>query len=59
MVDETQDNSTTQWELVDLLQGTHKNLFVVGDPDQCIYEWRGASPTRLISFEDNYYLPQN
>ena len=54
MVDETQDNSTTQWELVDLLQGTHKNLFVVGDPDQCIYEWRGASPTGLISFEDNY-----
>ena len=56
MVDETQDNSTSQWELVRILQAEHKNLFVVGDPDQCIYEWRGAKPNTLVLF-DNIYSP--
>ena len=56
MVDETQDNSTSQWELVNMLQDGHKNLFVVGDPDQCIYEWRGAKPETLVQF-DNIYSP--
>lgn len=56
MVDETQDNSTTQWALVNMLQEEHKNLFVVGDPDQCIYEWRGAKPGTLVQF-DNIYSP--
>ncbi|MEG0467871.1 MAG: UvrD-helicase domain-containing protein [Mucinivorans sp.] len=51
MVDETQDNSDKQWYFVSMLQEMHKNLFVVGDPDQCIYEWRGAKPTGLINFE--------
>lgn len=54
MVDETQDNSKKQWDLVHMLQGYHKNLFVVGDPDQCIYEWRYAQPKALVNFDKNY-----
>jgi len=56
MVDEIQDNSITQWGLVNMLQAGHKNLFVVGDPDQCIYEWRGAKPDTLVQF-DKIYSP--
>lgn len=56
MVDETQDNSDAQWSLVEMLQGFHHNLFVVGDPDQCIYEWRGAKPDTLVAF-DSIYSP--
>ena len=54
MVDETQDNSNAQWGLVDMLQAKHNNLFVVGDPDQCIYEWRGAKPKDLLRFDETY-----
>lgn len=54
MVDEAQDNSHIQWELIRLLSGTHKNLFVVGDPDQAIYSFRGARPEGLVSFSRNY-----
>ena len=53
-VDETQDSSTKQFYLVDLLSQVHKNLFVVGDPDQTIYEWRGAKPEILIDFDKRY-----
>lgn len=56
MVDETQDNNDTQWSLVNMLQGVHHNLFIVGDPDQCIYEWRGAKPDTLVAF-DSVYSP--
>lgn len=56
MVDESQDNSDIQWSLVNMLQGVHHNLFVVGDPDQCIYEWRGAKPDTLLAF-DRMYSP--
>lgn len=54
MVDETQDNSSMQWKFVDMLQAVHKNLFVVGDPDQCIYEWRGARPETLVNFDKTF-----
>lgn len=54
MVDETQDNSEIQWRLVGKLQEKSKNLFVVGDPDQCIYEWRGARPERLNIFDESF-----
>lgn len=54
MVDETQDNSSMQWKFVELLQGVHHNLFVVGDPDQCIYEWRGARPETLVNFDKRF-----
>ena len=53
-VDETQDSSPKQFYLVDILSQMHKNLFVVGDPDQTIYEWRGARPELLVNFDKNY-----
>jgi len=53
-VDETQDSSTKQFYLVELLSQVHKNLFVVGDPDQTIYEWRGAKPEILVDFDKRY-----
>lgn len=54
MVDETQDNSSLQWKFVNMLQEVHHNLFVVGDPDQCIYEWRGARPETLVNFDKTF-----
>ncbi|WP_082472466.1 ATP-dependent helicase [Flavobacterium sp. Leaf82] len=50
-VDEAQDSSDSQFELVEMLSRIHKNLFVVGDPDQTIYEWRGAKPEYLVDFD--------
>lgn len=49
-VDEFQDVNASQYELVTLLSGKHGNLFVVGDPDQTIYEWRGASVRFFLDF---------
>jgi DNA helicase-2/ATP-dependent DNA helicase PcrA len=49
-VDEAQDSSKKQYNLVSLLSERHKNLFMVGDPDQTIYEWRGARPEFLVDF---------
>lgn len=54
MVDETQDNNRDQWIFVDLLSNINKNLFIVGDPDQSIYEWRGARPEKLVNFNENH-----
>ena len=51
MVDEFQDVSLRQNELVELLSAKHGNLFVVGDPDQTIYSWRGADPAILVDFD--------
>ena len=51
MVDEFQDASNRQSELVEMLSGVHGNLFVVGDPDQTIYTWRGAKPEILVNFK--------
>lgn len=50
-VDEAQDSSDSQFELVEMLSRVHQNLFVVGDPDQTIYEWRGAKPEYLVDFD--------
>jgi DNA helicase-2/ATP-dependent DNA helicase PcrA len=50
MVDEFQDTNAIQYELVKLLCSTHKNVFVVGDEDQCIYTWRGASYRNIGRF---------
>jgi DNA helicase-2/ATP-dependent DNA helicase PcrA len=50
-VDEAQDSSDKQFLLVEMLSSLHKNLFVVGDPDQTIYEWRGAKPEILVNFD--------
>ncbi|MCR5402258.1 MAG: UvrD-helicase domain-containing protein [Butyrivibrio sp.] len=54
MIDEFQDIDSLQYELMEVLAGYHKNLFVVGDPDQTIYTWRGANIGYLIDF-DRYF----
>lgn len=51
MVDEVQDLSATDWKLIRILASHHGNLCVVGDPDQAIYEWRGASPDLFLNFQ--------
>jgi len=50
MVDEAQDCNLDNWQIVEKLAAGHGNLFVVGDPDQAIYEWRGAKPERFVNF---------
>ncbi len=50
LVDEFQDTNVIQYELVKLLASKHKNIFVVGDEDQCIYSWRGASYKNIARF---------
>ena len=54
MIDEFQDIDKPQIDLMNLLIGTHKNLFVVGDPDQTIYSWRGADERFLMRFADEH-----
>ncbi len=51
MLDEAQDCNKSDWTIVETLQGIHHNLFIVGDPDQAIYEWRGARPKMFIDFK--------
>ena len=51
MVDEFQDVSENQYALADILSAYHKNLFVVGDPDQTIYSWRGADINYILHFD--------
>ena len=51
MIDEAQDCSCSDWQIIDSIQGEHHNVFIVGDPDQCIYEWRGATPAAFINFK--------
>ena len=50
MVDEAQDCNSTDWDIVETLAQQCGNLFIVGDPDQSIYEWRGAKPDRFVAF---------
>ena len=50
-VDEVQDCNDNDWTIVEMLASVNKNLFVVGDPDQAIYEWRGAKPTTFVKFK--------
>jgi len=71
LVDEFQDTDGAQYQLVQLLSGAKKNIFVVGDEDQSIYGWRGADfrnvlrfrrdypETRVILLEQNYRSTQN
>ena len=54
MVDEYQDIDPQQYRLADLLSSYHKNLFVVGDPDQTIYGWRGADVNRILEFDKHH-----
>ncbi len=54
MVDEYQDTNHAQYELVRLLGSVHGNVCVVGDDDQSIYRFRGATIENILNFEDDY-----
>lgn len=51
MIDEFQDIDALQYHLMEVLCGYHGNLFIVGDPDQTIYTWRGANVRYLLDFD--------
>ncbi len=53
-VDEYQDTNGVQYEIVRLLVGSNKNICVVGDIDQNIYSWRGATIENIMNFEKDY-----
>lgn len=65
LVDEFQDTNWAQYELVKLLAGDARNVTVVGDDDQAIYKFRGASLANILQFRDDYadakavYLTEN
>jgi DNA helicase-2/ATP-dependent DNA helicase PcrA len=54
LVDEYQDTNRAQFELIGHIVEESRNLFVVGDDDQSIYSWRGATPSNIIDFERHY-----
>ena len=54
MVDEFQDIDKDQYALAEILSGYHRNLFVVGDPDQTIYTWRGADVKFILEFDSRH-----
>lgn len=54
LIDEYQDTNEAQYSFVKLLAGETPNLFVVGDPDQAIYSWRGANIRNILQFEKDF-----
>lgn len=54
MIDEFQDIDLLQYELMSVLCAYHGNLFIVGDPDQTIYTWRGANVKYLLDFDKEF-----
>lgn len=53
-VDEFQDVDKEQYELIRLLTSVHDNIYVVGDPDQTIFTWRGADVNIIVNFEKDF-----
>lgn len=53
-VDEFQDSSFTEMQLIDMISDKHRNLMIVGDPDQNIYEWRGSDVKLLVDFDKKH-----
>ncbi len=54
MIDEYQDTNEIQYRMVNLLAGAHGNICAVGDEDQCIYQWRGATIRNILEFEEDF-----
>jgi DNA helicase II / ATP-dependent DNA helicase PcrA len=54
LVDEYQDTNRAQYRMVRLLTEEHRNICVVGDPDQSVYRWRGADLNNILDFERDY-----
>lgn len=54
LVDEYQDTNRAQYEMIRLLAYPNYNLFVVGDPDQNIYSWRGSTVQNILNFEKDF-----
>jgi DNA helicase II / ATP-dependent DNA helicase PcrA len=54
MVDEYQDTNRAQYHLVELLSGAHRNIMVVGDPQQGVYSFRGATIQNILDFEADH-----
>ncbi|MBC8202451.1 MAG: UvrD-helicase domain-containing protein [Planctomycetes bacterium] len=54
LIDEYQDTNRTQFVIADHIASKHRNICVVGDPDQSIYAWRGADISNILDFETQY-----
>jgi len=54
LIDEYQDTNEAQYLIAKMLAGERKNIFVVGDPDQSIYSWRGANIRNILDFEKDF-----
>ena len=54
LIDEYQDTNEVQYRLTKLLAKKHQNIFIVGDPDQSIYMFRGANYKNILNFEKDY-----
>ena len=54
LIDEFQDTNKVQYDIAKLLVNEKHNIFVVGDEDQCIYSWRGASISNIFDFKKDF-----